>query len=236
MSYVPKKKKSNYKPKYKSNKYKSNRNSKIPKTIGSRYTTSPSQCQYAKLNWVGTKEWVSTATTTPYAITLVPNNLYDISPDLPGIQQPLYRDQMFALYAAARVVGFKIDIECIATTSLPTDMCLAPLDIGLDTDINVTKQRKYAKYAVQNINQRSYMKLSQNTDNYFGRKRGYTLMDDTSKQIAGGDTMSSANRCEYQLLVRDILGTIPATSKFAIMTIKITQYVRFEEPLQVSFS
>jgi hypothetical protein len=228
MTYAPKKKQ--YKPK----NYKRNRKA-IISTVP-RYSSSPAKFQLAKLVWVGTKEIISASGQTVYPIELQPNNLYDISPDITGTQQSLYRDQMFNLYGAARVTSFQIDIESVATTSLPCDMCLAPFDAGFDTDMNIAKQRKGAKYNVQNINQRSFIKTYSSVDGYFGRKKGFTVTDDTSKQVAGIDLMSTNNRCQYELLIRDMLGTQPVGNKFAIVTIKVTQYVRFEEPLQVAAS
>jgi hypothetical protein len=226
MPNVPKKKKQ-----YKPRKGKKTGVSSVP-----RYSSSPAKFQLAKLVWVGTKEIISASGQNTYPIELQPNNLYDISPDITGTQQSLYRDQMFNLYGAARVTGYQIDIETVATTSSPTDMCLAPFDAGFDTDMNIAKQRKGSKYNVQNINQRSYIKVYSSVDNYFGRKKGFTVMDDTSKQVAGIDLMSTNNRCQYEFLVRDMLGTIAVGTKFLMVTIKVTQYVRFEEPLQVAAS
>lgn len=199
-----------------------------------KFIAAPPRYMNALLTWNGTVQFNTTGTTVPQVIIMQPNNLYDISTSISGTQQPYLRDQLFGLYGNARCLKWSVKVSFIPFDSQkPVDVVLGVVQNGTaDSDINLAKQRKWARSTILNNGQgRNSLSLSLTSDTCLGRKRGYCLSDDVAIQTLGLDNIGDSARNYLQLAVRDIMGTI-AGGSLGIANVNVKQWARFEDPLE----
>lgn len=162
------------------------------------------------------------------------NDLFD--PYQTGIgRQPLFRDQMFAMYKNARVLGASIKVDICSSTAQtsPMRVCLSKCESGTaDAGISVAIERKPGTNTIYNPQGGTKtLKLYMSCDQFFGLKKGSTLRDNDFVQISTA-SLTADKAMWVQLVAADITGG--TCTIYTSVTIKM--YVRFENPLQVAGS
>lgn len=160
------------------------------------------------------------------------NDLYDV--DYSGIgHQSLYRDQLFAIYARARVLGVSIKIRGCSNSPYIFKVVAGPIQSGsADTNLDTAAERKGSRSQLYNPNSNGVlMKYYSTCDNYFGLSKGTTRKEDVYIQTNGG-TLGGMQTMYYQILCRECT----ANTGSMVINVDIVQYVIFEQPLQVSSS
>lgn len=229
--------------KTKTTRKKKNGNKKGYKKKTTLYRTLPPQYQLAKLkfNAVSTIQANPGLTINPIVLQMRPNDLYDSLVTIGGLQQSLYRDQMFGMYQHARCLGYKINCKFISLLTSPLEVILAPNVTNAiyspptiySLNPEAMKQKKYSKFAITNIYKGSTnLQIYCTTDNYHGRAKGYTLKDDTALQSVNTG-LSNVSYNAWDWAIRDLGGGIQSGTRLGFLEITITQYVRFETPAEV---
>lgn len=162
------------------------------------------------------------------------NDLFD--PYQTGIgRQPLFRDQMFALYRSARVLGAQIKVDICSSTgqTSPMRVALTKCESGTaDAGVSVACERRPGVNRIYNPQGGVVsMKLYMTSDQYFGLAKGSTLRDNDFLQVSNA-SLTADKAMWVQLVAADITGG--TCTIYTSVTIKM--YVRFENPLQVAGS
>lgn len=218
----PKRKYNKYKKRSYIRKYK--RYSKIP--------TAPSfNARLLKLKYADQKVYTSTSGAISSNIYSC-NDLFD--PDVTGVGgQPLFRDQMYALYARGRVISFSIKVTCTSNSAVPFKIVLYPAQSGAsDTNLELAQVRPGAISRLYNPNGPPiYLKKYLSVDRYFGFPKGTVLMDQSYAQLSGASLLTDLRA--FMGLSIQALGS--QTGSMNVST-EICMYTRFEQPLQQSAS
>lgn len=202
---------------------------KAVKSALTKYRPAVPSTLYRKLKFVHSQ--VVNKSTSPNHIMIYPNSIYDMLGQT-GTQQPYLRDQLFALYSAARVVAFSV--QAIVTGVLSPDtvkVILGPSRDGVpDVDVDLAGERKGSRIALVNSNYSRKLSYFSWVDGYLGQAKGTTLSDSGHLQTASTNIATDA-KCPIQLLFHDLMGNLPSGNPICHVSLKITAYTRFERPL-----
>lgn len=192
----------------------------------------PPNYQVVKLSYNDPLFFTSSAGSVASAVYRI-NDLFD--PYQTGVgRQALFRDQMFSMYRSARCLGAMIKVVFVGGGSSAQRIVLSKIESGTaDSSVSVAGERvpKVLRLYQPGSSNNAILKIYQSSDNYFGLVKGSTLRDNdfiqTSTSSIGAD-----RSMWYQIVAADITGA----SSTVYCNVEIVQYVRFENPLQVSGS
>jgi len=163
------------------------------------------------------------------------NDLYD--PDYTGTgHQSYFRDQLFTMYQYGRVLWASIKITAVSySATQPYEIILAPIQSPTgtaDTNMNTASERKGSRSCYLNGNQAvKTLRCSSSCDNYFGQKRGATIVQASMAQLSTA-SLALYNSMWYEI----IFNTLDNASAGLYFKVDIEQITRFEQPLQQSGS
>jgi len=195
--------------------------------------TAPPQSQLVKLRYVEPVSFTSTLGSTASTVWRL-NDLFD--PYQTGVgHQSLFRDQTFALYRNARVLGTAIKVTICGASSVtsPLRVTMSPIESGTaDATLSTASERKYAVSRIYNPGGDSmFMKTYISCDKYFGFRKGTTSHEWDFNQTSTA-SINSDRTMWWQLVASDIT----SSTNTIYCNVELEQIVIFQLPLQVTGS
>lgn len=194
------------------------------------FPLSPPPRFKATLRYVQDFNHITAAATWLQSFTITANDTF--LPITAG-GQPLFRDQLFALYSYSRCIAFSVRVEVIGNSSTPAIVLVGPITGGSadTTETTAIERPGTANCMVTNATNPKRISYSARVTDYFGTPP-LVIWNEAFAQNATG-ALPAGQSCQVQVITSS---QKLAAATNVLIRLELLQHVIFETPVQVAAS
>jgi hypothetical protein len=147
--------------------------------------------------------------------------------------QPLFRDQLFAMYVYSRCIAFSVRVQVIGNSSTPAIVLVGPITGGSadTTETTAIERPGTANCMVTNATNPKMISYSARVTDYFGSPPLVIWNEAFAQNSAGA--LPAGQSCQVQVITSS---QKLAAATNVLIRLELLQHVIFETPVQVAAS